>query len=160
MAIHLTSAQSVGNLRFRLPKGITSYSGTVDARAYGPSCPQQAVSLPLVSGLVAEATDYLVNSIFGQIFPDSEDCLTLNIVKPASATANSKLPVLVWIFGGGFELGSTSLYDGSALVTKAQKMGQPFIFVSMNYRLNGLGFLASKEVRDAGVGNLGLQDRK
>ncbi|KAF6755849.1 carotenoid ester lipase [Ephemerocybe angulata] len=150
----------VGNLRFRLPKGITSYNGTIDATNYGPSCPQQAVSLPIVQGLAAEAIDYLVNSIFGQVFPDSEDCLTLNVVKPASATASSKLPVLVWIFGGGFELGSTSMYDGSAHVTKSQKMGQPVIFVSMNYRLNGLGFLASKEVRAAGVGNLGLHDQR
>jgi carboxylesterase type B len=116
--------------------------------------------LPIVSGLAAEATDYLVNSIFGQVFPDSEDCLTLNIVKPATATATSNLPVLVWIFGGGFVLGSTSMYDGSAIVTKSQKLGQPVIFVSMNYRLSGLGFLASKEVREAGVGNLGLQDRE
>ncbi|KAF5319917.1 hypothetical protein D9611_011051 [Ephemerocybe angulata] len=150
----------VGNLRFRLPKGITSYNGTIDATNYGPSCPQQAVSLPIVQGLAAEAIDYLVNSIFGQVFPDSEDCLTLNVVKPASATASSKLPVLVWIFGGGFELGSPSMYDGSAHVTKSQKMGQPVIFVSMNYRLNGLGFLASKEVRAAGVGNLGLHDQR
>lgn len=60
---------SVGNLRFRLPKGITSYNGTIDATNYGPSCPQQAVSLPIVQGLAAEAIDYLVNSIFGQVFP-------------------------------------------------------------------------------------------
>lgn len=150
----------VGNLRFRLPVPILSYNGTIDASEYGPSCPQQAVSLPLVDGLAREATDYLINSIFGQIFPDSEDCLTLNVVKPANANANSRLPVVVWIFGGGFELGSTSMYDGAGVVAKSQSLGQPVVFVSMNYRLSGLGFLASKEVRAAGVGNLGLQDQR
>ncbi|KAJ2924128.1 hypothetical protein H1R20_g12974, partial [Candolleomyces eurysporus] len=139
------AAPPVGNLRFRLPQPISTYNGTIDATKYGPSCPQQALSLPIVSGLAAEATEYIVNSIFGQ---------------PASATSSSRLPVLVWIFGGGFQLGSTSMYDGGGVVKKSQDMGQPVIFVSMNYRLSGLGFLASKEVRAAGVGNLGLHDQR
>ncbi|RXW22492.1 hypothetical protein EST38_g3355 [Candolleomyces aberdarensis] len=125
------AAPPVGNLRFRLPQPISTYNGTIDATKYGPSCPQQALSLPIVSGLAAEATEYIVNSIFGQ-----------------------------WIFGGGFQLGSTSMYDGGSVVKKSQDMGQPVIFVSMNYRLSGLGFLASKEVRAAGVGNLGLHDQR
>ncbi|KAG2008420.1 carotenoid ester lipase [Coprinopsis cinerea AmutBmut pab1-1] len=150
----------VGNLRFRLPQPITSYNGTYDARKYGPSCPQQSISLPLVNGLVGEVTDWMIGTIFGQVFPDAEDCLTVNVVKPASANANSKLPVVVWIFGGGFQLGSTSMYDGGMIVKRAVDQRQPVIFVSMNYRLSGFGFMASKEIRDAGVGNIGLHDQR
>uniref|UniRef100_A0A8H7XSW5 Carboxylic ester hydrolase n=1 Tax=Psilocybe cubensis TaxID=181762 RepID=A0A8H7XSW5_PSICU len=150
----------VGNLRYRLPQPITYTNGSYDAKKYGPSCGQQSVGLPLLSGLTAEAANYVINSIFGQIFPDDEDCLTVNVVKPATATPGSKLPVVVWIFGGGFELGSTSMYDGALIVKKSQDLGQPVIYVSMNYRLTGFGFLASKEVKEAGVGNLGLQDQR
>ncbi|KAF5350591.1 hypothetical protein D9756_008678 [Leucocoprinus leucothites] len=150
----------VGNLRFRLPQPITTYNGTITATAYGPSCPQQAFTLPILEGLPQQIVDDLVNGVFSAIFPTDEDCLTLNVVKPASATPTSKLPVVVWIFGGGFEFGSTSMYDGSAIVSRSIDMGQPMIFVSMNYRLTGFGFLASKEVKEAGVGNLGLQDQR
>lgn len=52
------------------------------------------------------------------------------------------------------------LYDGNAIVERSVQMGTPVIFVSMNYRVSGFGFLASKEVKAAGVGNLGLQDRE
>ncbi|KAG6902406.1 hypothetical protein C0995_000332 [Termitomyces sp. Mi166 len=125
----------VGDLRFRLPQPIAPYASDFSATAFGLSCPQQAVKLPVVTGLTAEAVDFLVDTIYGAIFPDSEDCLTINVVKPATATSTSKLPVVVWIFGGGFELGGTSL-------------------------VSAFGFLASKEVRAAGVGNLGLQDQR
>ncbi|PPQ78726.1 hypothetical protein CVT25_010729 [Psilocybe cyanescens] len=158
----------VGNLRYRLPQSISYTNGSYDATKYGPSCGQQSVALPILSGLTAEAAGYVVNSIFGQIFPDDEDCLTVNIVKPVTATPNSKLPVVVthiwqilihfWL--GGFQLGSTSMYDGAAIVKKSQDLGQPVIYVSMNYRLTGFGFLPGKEVKDAGVGNLGLQDQR
>jgi len=150
----------VGNLRFRLPVGRNTYSGTVDATKYGPSCVQQKVGLPILTGLAKEAVDFIVNGAFGTIFPDSEDCLTLNIVKPQTATATSKLPVVVWIYGGGFELGSSSMYDGGAIVARSIKNKEPVLFVSMNYRVTGYGFLASKEVRAAGVGNLGLHDQR
>ncbi|KAF9478210.1 carotenoid ester lipase precursor [Pholiota conissans] len=150
----------VGDLRYRLPQTIPAYNGTYSATSYGPSCGQQAIDLPILTGLVADAVDYVTNSIFGQIFPDSEDCLSINVVKPASATATSNLPVVVWIFGGGFELGSTSMYDGGLIVSRSIALGSPVVYVSMNYRLTGFGFLASKEVKDAGVGNLGLQDQR
>jgi acetylcholinesterase len=64
-----------------------------------------------------------------------------------------------WIFGGGFELGSPSMYDGGLIVERSLDIGQPVIYVSINYRVAGFGFLGSKEIRDAGVGNLGLHDR-
>ncbi len=65
-----------------------------------------------------------------------------------------------WIFGGGFELGSTTMYDGGLIVDRSQDLSLPVIYVSMNYRLTGFGFLGGQEIKDAGVGNLGLQDRK
>ncbi|KAJ6554988.1 Alpha/Beta hydrolase protein [Mycena vulgaris] len=150
----------VGDLRFRLPVPIPAYTGTHAAIAMGLACPQQEIDLPILTGLPAEVVDEVVNSIFGLVFPDSEDCLTINVVKPATATATSKLPVVAWIFGGGFELGSPSMYDGKTIVERSIAMGKPVVYVSMNYRVSGFGFLASKEVRAAGVGNLGLQDQR
>ncbi|GLB38555.1 putative type-B carboxylesterase lipase family protein [Lyophyllum shimeji] len=150
----------VGDLRFRLPQPIPAYATNFNATSFGLSCPQQSVSLPIVSGLAADAVNFIVNSIYGAIFPDSEDCLTINVVKRASATPSSGLPVVVWIYGGGFELGGTSMYDGGVIVDRSVALGSPVIYVSMNYRVSAFGFLASKEVRAAGAGNLGLQDQR
>ncbi|KAF9453335.1 alpha/beta-hydrolase [Macrolepiota fuliginosa MF-IS2] len=151
----------VGDLRFRLPQPVPAYNQSFSATAFGPACPQQKFELPVLQGLPQEIADDLVNGVFSALFPSSEDCLTVNVVKPASATPSSKLPVLVWIFGGGFEFGSTSMYDGTGIVQRSIDMGSPVIFVSMNYRsARGFGFLASKEVREAGIGNLGLQDQR
>ncbi|KAL4263268.1 Carboxylic ester hydrolase [Pleurotus pulmonarius] len=154
-------AQSpTGDRRFRLPQPIPPYTGTVQATSFGPACPQQSVRLPLPDGLASDAVDLIVNTAYKAVFPDSEDCLSINVVVPTSATPTSKLPVAVWVFGGGFELGSPSLYDGGLIVERSIQLGEPVIYVSMNYRLSAFGFLASQEVKDAGVGNLGLQDQR
>ncbi|KAJ7268043.1 carotenoid ester lipase precursor [Mycena rebaudengoi] len=150
----------VGDLRFRLPVPNAAYTGAHTATAMGPACPQQAVTLPILTGLPAEVIDQVVNSIFGTVFPSAEDCLTINVIKPSTATATSKLPVVVWIFGGGFELGSPSMYNGVPIVERSIQLGEPVIYVSMNYRVSAFGFLPGKEVRAAGVGNLGLQDQR
>uniref|UniRef100_A0A3Q3XFP6 Carboxylesterase type B domain-containing protein n=1 Tax=Mola mola TaxID=94237 RepID=A0A3Q3XFP6_MOLML len=69
--------------------------------------------------------------------PDvSEDCLYLNIYTPAKRAHNTKLPVMVWIHGGGFTIGSASMYDGSALAAY-----QDVVVVLIQYRLGVLGFL-------------------
>lgn len=91
---------------------------------------------------------------------DAEDCLSINIQAPATIPAGSGLPVVVWIYGGGFEFGTTSGYDGAPIVGRSITTGSPVIYVSMNYRLNGFGFMASQEIKDAGVGNIGLDDRE
>jgi len=65
-----------------------------------------------------------------------------------------------WIFESGFEQGSPSQNDGGAIVSKSIALGEPVIYVSVNYRLNAFGFLASQEVKAAGVGNIGLQDQR
>ncbi|KAH6918005.1 carotenoid ester lipase [Coprinopsis sp. MPI-PUGE-AT-0042] len=153
-----------GNRRFRLPEPIAGYSGTYDASQYGNACPNQKANdpqLPSISGLALDTIAFLDQLIYTQDpGKQDEDCLTLNVVKPSDITADSKLPVLVWIYGGGFETGTTSMYDGSPVVAHSQALGQPVIFVSMNYRLNAFGFIAGKEVRDAGVANLGLHDQR
>ncbi|KAG7088892.1 hypothetical protein E1B28_012837 [Marasmius oreades] len=61
---------------------------------------------------------------------------------------------------GGFEVGSPQMYDGAVIVERSIALGQPVIYVSMNYRLTAFGFLAGKEVKAAGVGNLGLHDQR
>ncbi|KAJ8521688.1 hypothetical protein ONZ45_g1643 [Pleurotus djamor] len=143
----------VGTRRFRLPEPIPAYTGNIKATHFGPSCPQQAFKLPLPDGLTSETTDLLINTIFKVAFPDSEDCLSLNVVTPESAAPTSKLPVIIsqWIFGGGFQFGGASQFDFSQLVEKSILREQPFIYVSLNYR---------REVKEAGVGNLGLHDQR
>ncbi|KIP05209.1 hypothetical protein PHLGIDRAFT_74623 [Phlebiopsis gigantea 11061_1 CR5-6] len=148
-----------GDLRFRLPVANDPYTGTHDATAFGLSCSQQGVSLSIPSSIVSNITDFLVNTVIDVVVPSGEDCLTLNVWTPAGVAAGTKLPVVVWIFGGGFEIGSTSTYDGGVIVSRSVDLGKPVVYVSMNYRISALGFLASQEVKDAGVGNLGLQDR-
>ncbi|THV04430.1 alpha/beta-hydrolase [Dendrothele bispora CBS 962.96] len=149
-----------GNNRFRPPVPIPAYNTSFNATAMGSACPQQVIDLPLPPGIPADTVDFIVNTAFGLVFPDDEDCLTINVVRPAGTTSGVKLPVVAWIFGGGFEIGSPQMYDGATIVSRSVQLGQPVIYVSMNYRGTAFGFLASQEVKDAGVGNLGLQDQR
>lgn len=151
----------VGNLRFALPVANPPYNATTHTvTSFGPACFQQDITLPLASGLAAEAVNWIINSVYAIIEPAAEDCLTINVWRPSGTTSSSKLPVLAWIFGGGFELGAPAMYDGGSVVQKSITNKTPIVFVSMNYRVSGFGFLASKEVKAAGVGNLGLQDQR
>ncbi|KAH7911393.1 sterol esterase [Hygrophoropsis aurantiaca] len=90
----------------------------------------------------------------------SEDCLYLNVVRPANISEDAKLPVVVWIYGGAFETGDASAYDGTPVVARSAALGSDVIYVSFNYRLNGFGFLAGSEVQEEGVANLGLYDQR
>lgn len=98
--------------------------------------------------------------LFQKALNEGEDCLVLNVHRPAGTTSKDKLPVLFWIFGGGFELGCNSMYDGSIWVDQSIKQGQPIIVVTVNYRVGGFGFLPGKEILADGSSNLGLLDRK
>ncbi|KAI9457440.1 carotenoid ester lipase precursor [Lactarius psammicola] len=152
----------VGDLRFRLPQAHGPYSGTYNATAFGLSCPQQATTVAIPNGLPQETVKFLSSSP-GPAKPDGEDCLSLNVVAPAHAARfGSRLPVVVWIYGGGFEGGSSSQtrYDGGIIVNRSIALKEPVVYVSMNYRLSAFGFLASQEVKDVGVGNLGLHDQR
>jgi acetylcholinesterase len=88
--------------------------------------------------------------------------LTLDIVVPAGTTASSKLPVLFvsfqlllqllwlncsikWIYGGGFEVGSTQNNNGTTVVARSVQLGEPVIYAAANYRLNGMCFFSTVE---------------
>ncbi|CAN8096672.1 unnamed protein product [Discula destructiva] len=128
----------LGDLRFRRPQSInTSFSGVREASEYGYSCMQYHTSFNL-----------------------SEDCLNINVIRPSGNY--SKLPVLVWIFGGGLYTGSTAdpQYNLSGVVKVSQDMGQPVVAVSMNYRLGMWGFLQTPTLLAEGSSNAGLLDQR
>lgn len=92
----------------------------------------------------------------------SEDCLTLNVVRPHGVAADAQLPVAVWIHGGGLTTGGSSdpRYNLTFIVEQSVAMGTPIVAASVNYRLSGWGFLWSSEVAEAGAGNLGYKDQR
>ncbi|KAI9443554.1 carotenoid ester lipase precursor [Lactarius indigo] len=149
-----------GDRRLRRPEAIQEYEGfNYTVQKYGNSCPQQAFTLSKAFDKVPQVAG-TINRIYSNIMHDAEDCLNVNVVKPADANPDSNYPVLVWIYGGGFEIGGPSTYDGGKVVERSIELKQPVIYVSINYRLSALGFLPGKEVKEAEVGNLGLQDQR
>jgi len=136
------AAPPLGDLRWREPQPVAPWDGVRKATKFGPR-PMQG-------------------SIFSDmVFRDkgpSEDCLYLNVWTPARS-AGAKLPVMVWIFGGGFEAGGTSepRQYGGHLATKG------VVVVSMNYRLGVFGFFSHPELTaESGrgaSGNYGLMDQ-
>jgi carboxylesterase type B len=96
----------------------------------------------------------------GSLGNETEDCLTISVSRPQGTKSDAKLPVLFWIFGGGFEIGSPQPYNASVLIPQAVAQDKPFIFVAVNYRLGGFGFLGGKEVLADGSSNLGLLDQR
>ncbi|KAI9443552.1 carotenoid ester lipase precursor [Lactarius indigo] len=152
-----------GERRLRQAEPLPPYEGYYHVQAYGKSCPQQGITLPDVihdEPQLVEAFNDIVNKLYQDLTPSDEDCLTVNVIKPADATPGSKYPVLVWIYGGGFEIGGPSSYDGGKIVARSIDLKQPVIYVSIGYRLSALGFLPGKEAREAKIGNLGLQDQR
>ena len=121
------AAPPVGPLRWRAPQPQAPWVEPRDATKGGALCPQAAIP---GSGR------------------QSEDCLTLNVYTPAGARAGARLPVMVWIYGGGYAIGYTAQYDLSRM---AQRQG--VVTVEMNYRLGALGFLAHPALRAEGEGS-------
>jgi cholinesterase len=111
------------------------------------------------------ALPYLTNSRYPSPggFPSptnfSEDCLTLNVARPVGAR---NLPVAVWIYGGAFSAGSSSLasYNLSWFVNASTSANKPLIAVSFNYRLSYFGFLAGSDLQAEGNTNVGLYDQR
>ena len=131
------AAPPVGALRWRAPQPPIPWRGVREAVHFGPMAPQrQAGELGL---------------------SQSEDCLHLNIWTPARSSAD-RLPVLVWIYGGGFREGTAAdpRFDGERLAAKGM------VVVTINYRLGILGFLATPELSaesgHGASGNYGLLD--
>jgi para-nitrobenzyl esterase len=135
------AAPPVGELRWKAPQPPAKWSGVRAATAYGARCMQAPVFEDMVF----------------QDRGESENCLFLNVFVPASAKPKSKLPVMFWIHGGGYEGGSASepRHDGDFLPTKG------VVLVTINYRLGVFGFLATPELAreaDGAAGNYGLMD--
>lgn len=153
----------VGQLRFQRPQPLTNQSlGTVRADGWiGPTCPQNLISTDFAQGLPQAALGVLLQTpLFQHVAGVSEDCLQLNIYRPAGIDSSAKLPVLFWMHGGGFTMGFTMPEEGVPFVNDAINKGKPIIFVAVNYRVGAWGFLGGKEVAAAGVGNLGLLDQR
>jgi para-nitrobenzyl esterase len=133
------AAPPIGDLRWRAPQPLAPWSDVADATRYGSVCPQPVdPRIPIELGA-----------------PQDEDCLTLNVWAPTGA---DRLPVMVWVHGGAYILGSASqpLYDGRVLAG-----GGDVIIVTVNYRLGALGFLDLSEFDSAARPfdtNLGLRD--
>ncbi len=124
------AAPPVGDFRWRAPQPVKSWTGVRDAGTFGATCQGNG----------------------------AEDCLYLNVWKPAGAKAGDKLPVMVWIYGGSFTSGAGSLYDGTPFVKNG------IVYVSFNYRLGRSGWFTHPAItknKPAGetVGNYGLQDQ-
>ena len=124
----------LGALRLKPPQPITAPFGTVTATGIPTACPQFFSQVD-TSNLPSDVIGYLADSPLVQaVTIAGEDCLTLNVQRPTGTTSSSKLPVVFWIFGGGFELGSTQTYDATNFILKSISLGQPVIYVAVNYR--------------------------
>lgn len=131
------AAPPVGDLRWRAPRPAANWEGVKPADKFGPRCYQGGRGAPGVE--------------------TSEDCLYLNVWSPAKS-ARDHVPVLVWIYGGGFNAGATSEpnYSGEKLAKKG------VVLVSIAYRVGQMGFFVhpalSAENRHHASGNYGLLD--
>jgi para-nitrobenzyl esterase len=135
------AAPPVGELRWKAPQPVAAWTGTRDAKAFGSDCAQK----PFPTDAAPSRASF------------SEDCLYLNVWRPADAGQN--LPVMVWIHGGGFVNGGSSpaIYDGSNLAK------QGVVLVSFNYRLGRFGFFGfpalTAENPNGPNGNYGTMDQ-
>ena len=150
----------IGELRLRPPRSLNTNFGTIESELLPAACPQFWSRLD-GSNIPEDIAGIITNSeLFKEVTLQSEDCLTLNVQRPAGISSTAKLPVVVWILGGAFAIGATQMYDGTRIVKQSVNLGQPVIFVTMNYRLGGFGFLPGKEVSKDGSSNLGLRDQR
>ncbi|KAF4458724.1 carboxylesterase, partial [Fusarium albosuccineum] len=122
----------------------------------------QAISDP---GAIDQEMQAIQKTLPKPEFPglSGTDCLTLNISIPETADHKAALPVLVYIHGGGFAVGSNwwPQYDMKRIVQLSTELGQPIIGININYRLGAAGFMASEELRQAGYdANRGLHDQR
>lgn len=136
------AAPPVGKLRWRPPQPVEPWQGVRKALAFGPRCMQRNIYSDMV---------------FRDSGP-SEDCLNLNVWTPAKS-ASENLPVMLWIYGGGFQAGGTSepRQEGMNLAKKG------VVVVSCNYRLGIFGFFShpalTQESPHHASGNYGLMDQ-
>jgi len=132
------AAPPVGPLRFRAPQPVEPWAGVRPATQFGLAAPQLPVDFDLIDGLDVGLTN--------------EDCLFLNVYTPGCDAA--RRPVLVWIHGGAFTIGSSSqmMYDPRPLTRRGD-----VVVVTINYRLGALGFLQLDD--EDTTANAGLLDQ-
>jgi para-nitrobenzyl esterase len=142
------AAPPVGDNRWRPPLPAAGWTGTRPADRFGANCRQA----PAPKAFRAWTSEYLIEG------PVSEDCLYLNVWTPAAQPAQ-RLPVLVWIHGGGFTGGGATVpvYDGARMAARG------IVVVTINYRLGVYGFLSHGALRAENSahasGNYGLLDQ-
>ncbi|XP_028968576.1 neuroligin-4, X-linked [Galendromus occidentalis] len=148
----------IGTLRFLPPMNSPHWEDVREADHFGPVCPQK---IPIDSNETAsQATQRMplarvefLKKISRHLINQSEDCLFLNIYTPAKvARTNQKLPVVMFIHGGGYDWGSGNAYDGTLISSYAN-----VVFVTINFRLGILGFFPAME--HASRANNGLLDQ-
>lgn len=122
------AAPPTGALRWREPQPLKPWSGVYNADRFAPECIQ-----------ILRPHD--INHYFGEE-ATSEDCLYVNLWIPPNATAGSRLPVILWIYGGGLSIGSAGManYSGESLA------GKGLVFVSVGYRVGAFGFMSHPEL--------------
>ncbi|MEX2208827.1 MAG: carboxylesterase/lipase family protein [Myxococcota bacterium] len=138
------AAPPVGPRRWLAPEREAPWSGVRPAKSFGSASPQNALALNILAAFNIEE-------------PKSEDCLYLNVWTPGLDGA--RRPVMVWIHGGAFTIGSgaQSIYEGTALAKRGD-----VVVVTINYRLGALGFLRLSELtsgRIPSTGNEGMLDQ-
>ena len=133
------AAPPVGELRFKAPQPVESWDGVRDAKSFGP------ISLQAPNEMLEALLP-----VSDPPQPQSEDCLYLNVWTPGLDGAR---PVMVWIHGGAFTIGSGSedYYDGANLASRGD-----VVIVTINYRLGALGFL---NLPALGETNFGMRDQ-
>lgn len=146
------AAPPVGKLRWRPPQPASDWDGVLQADRFAP------ISVQDTPGLGGPDALYDKEWHVDSKIPMSEDCLYLNVWTPAKST-DEKLPVMFWIFGGGFQWGypSEMEFDGERIARRG------VVFVSVNYRLNVFGFLAHPEItaeNPENPANFGLLDQR
>ncbi|RYY11898.1 MAG: carboxylesterase family protein, partial [Alphaproteobacteria bacterium] len=124
----------IGARRFAPPAPTIAWQRVRDATKLGPSCPQSRLPGPRSR---------------------SEDCLTLNVYAPHDVVGSQRLPVMVWLYGGGLSGGGNGQYDPSGLAER-----QHVIVVTPNYRVGAFGYLAHPALAGAGEGNYGVLDQQ
>ncbi|KAI8228301.1 Lipase 4 [Colletotrichum sp. SAR 10_99] len=135
----------IGSLRYAAPQPLnSSFEETRNATEYGWMC-------------IGYGSD---TANLGN--PVSEDCLTINIVRPAGTKPGDDLPVGIWVHGGSYVNGGSRdpRYNLSYIVEQSVKENKPIIAASINYRLSYWGFLFSQELQDVGAGNIGFRDQR
>ncbi|KAL2828808.1 Alpha/Beta hydrolase protein [Aspergillus pseudoustus] len=152
----------VGNLRFKPPVPLTEPYGVYEATENKNICPQFIASTTDGNSLLPQFLATLINSPIFQkpVLAASEDCLYLNVHRPADTKEGDDLPVLVYIYGGGFQLGWNSMYDGTPWVKKSVELGKPMLVVTIAYRIGAFGFLPGREIQREGSSNAGLLDQR